>query len=446
LALSPASFLALALDPSRLFQAAGLTPDAWQRDLLRSAAPRILLNCSRQCGKSTVVAALALHTALFTPAALILLLSRAQRQAIELFRKVLDFYHALDRPLPATATSALKLELANGSRIVALPGKEATIRSYSGVALLAIDEAARVPEDLYRTVRPMLAVSGGRLVLLSTPFGRRGFFWNEWQEATTPWLKIHVRADQCPRIGPEFLAEERRTLGENWYRQEYEASFQALEGLVYPDFARCRADTLSPSLSGRRVGGIDFGWANPFAAVWGVLDAKDILWIQHERYERQCPLHAHAQALPRDVRWYADPAGRTEIEELRCAGFVLSAGTNALRAGIAAVTARIQTDRLKVHWSACPNLVAEASLYRYPRPDERAGQDDNPLDADNHALAALRYLISQLDRKFLIQFRKSPAGTPGTEADLDSPLPAEARPQPDHWLDPRNDALWTSLD
>ncbi len=440
MALSPQQFLALGLDPSLLFAAAGLTPDPWQRDLLRSTAPRILLNCSRQCGKSTSVAALALHTALFRDGALVLLLSRAQRQATELFRKVLDFYHALNRPLAATAASALKLELANGSRIVALPGKEANIRSYSGVALLVIDEAARVPNDLYRTVRPMLAVSGGRLVLLSTPFGRRGFFWHEWRHATTGWLKIHVTATQCPRITPEFLAEERRTLGDSWYHQEYEASFQALEGLVYPDFARCRTEVVTPSGPVRHVGGIDFGWANPFAAVWGVLDQHDILWIAHERYQRQCPLHQHAQYLPRDVRWYADPAGRTEIEELRAAGFVVGKGINAIQAGIAGVTARIQTDRLKVLWPACPNLVAEADLYRYPRPDERTGSDENPIDADNHALAALRYLISRLDRKFLIQFRKGPAaGRPAEEH------PPEMPSRQHDWLDPRNETLWTPL-
>ncbi len=445
MALSPHRFLALGLDPPRLFEAAGLNPDPWQRDLLRSSAPRILLNCSRQCGKSTSVAALALHTILFRAGALVLLLSRAQRQATELFRKVLDFYHALDRPVAATAVSALKLELANGSRIVALPGKEANIRSYSGVALLIIDEAARVPDDLYRTVRPMLAVSGGRLVLLSTPFGQRGFFWHEWRHTTKDWLKIHVTAEQCPRITPEFLAEERRTLGESWYRQEYEASFQALEGLVYPDFARCRTDVIAPALPGRRVGGIDFGWANPFAAVWGVLDQQDVLWIEHERYQRQCPLHQHAQHLPKEVRWYADPAGRTEIEELRCAGFVVAKGPNALRAGISAVTARIQTDRLKVLGRACPNLVAEAGLYRYPRPDERSGSDETPIDADNHALAALRYLIARLDRKFLIQFRRGPGSASATDRPSEE-LSRELPQREPGGLDPRNEALWTPLD
>src|SRR5438874_11416147 len=156
--------LALALDPALLAERAGLAPDPWQAKVLRSAAPRMLLNCSRQSGKSTVTAVLAVHTVLYEPASPVLLLSPTLRQSQELFRKCLDVYRALDRPVPAEAESALRLELENGSRIVSLPGEDGSIRGFSGVRLLLIDEASRVEDALYMSVRPMLAVSGGRLV------------------------------------------------------------------------------------------------------------------------------------------------------------------------------------------------------------------------------------------------------------------------------------------
>src|SRR5216683_1901882 len=92
--------LALALDPSLILRAAGLVPDPWQRELLLSRDRQLLLNCSRQSGKSTVVSALALHTALFVPGALVLLLSPSLRQSAEIFRKVLDADNALGRPIP----------------------------------------------------------------------------------------------------------------------------------------------------------------------------------------------------------------------------------------------------------------------------------------------------------------------------------------------------------
>jgi hypothetical protein len=171
-----------------------------------------------------VASALALKTALLEDGALVLLLSRALRQSGELFRaKFMHVYRAsnaaqLVRPVRETA---LTLELENGSRVVSLPGDGDTIVGYSGVNLLVIDEAARVPDELYKMVRPMLAVSGGGLICLSTPYGKRGFFYEQWTGAF-PWERVKVTAPQCPRIPREFLEEEQLALGRRWYAQEYD--------------------------------------------------------------------------------------------------------------------------------------------------------------------------------------------------------------------------------
>jgi hypothetical protein len=442
--MSPLEITALALDPARILMAQGLAPDPWQRDLLLSPERCLLLNCSRQAGKSTTVAALALHRALFHARSLVLLVAPAERQSHELFRKALACYGALGRPIPALRSNASELELANGSRIVALPGKEGTIRSFSGVSLLLVDEAARVPDDLYRSVRPMLAVSQGRLLALSTPFGQRGWFYEEWS-GNGPWQRIHIPWTKCPRIRPEFIAEEVRALGEAWVQQEYECLFTALAGLVYPDFPQAcvpcfparedndpsrgvrlceprgsHADGATVPPEGKQVGGIDFGWRNPFAAVWGVLDHDDVLWIHGERYGRETPLSDHAAVLPKKVMWYADPAGRTEIEELLRRGHKVRPGDNSIRPGIAAVTARIRTGRLKV-LPTCPNLIAESKLYRWPTASERALHGENPIDADNHALAALRYLVIRLDAgrrvSATVQIAEPRVPTPGAAMD-----------------------------
>src|SRR5262249_38362368 len=162
---------------------------------------------------------------------LTLLLSPSLRQSVELFRKLLEGYQGVGRPVRALSRTATRLELANGGRVVCLPAREETIRAFSGVSVLIIDEAARVHDDLYRSVRPMLAVSRGRLVCLSTPFGRRGFFWREWESGDPLWQRERITWKECPRITPEFVAQEERSLGEQWIRQEYECSFEALEGL-----------------------------------------------------------------------------------------------------------------------------------------------------------------------------------------------------------------------
>lgn len=216
--------LAMRLDPVQMAYAARIESDPWQARFLRSRSPRVLLNCSRQVGKSTTTGTLSIHTAFYNPGALILLLSPSMRQSQELFRKCLDVYKALGRPVSAQAENALSLELDNGSRIVSLPGKEGTIRGMSGVRLLVIDEASRVPDALYMSVRPMLAVSGGRLVLLSSPFGTRGFFYEAYKQRQA-WDYYEIPATECPRITPEFLAEEKQNMGEWWFQQEYMCRF-----------------------------------------------------------------------------------------------------------------------------------------------------------------------------------------------------------------------------
>src|SRR5262249_24160630 len=150
------------------------------------------------------------------PPALVLLLSPTARQSSEVFRKVLMIYHNISTPIPKLWQSALRLELANGSRIVALPGIEATLPGYSGGRLLVVDEAAQCSDDLYKTIRPVLSVSQGRLVALSTPYGRRGWFYQEW-ESNRPWTRVRINANECPRISRAFLEEEKQVLGERWY-------------------------------------------------------------------------------------------------------------------------------------------------------------------------------------------------------------------------------------
>jgi hypothetical protein len=167
---------------------------------------------------------LALHKALTWPGSLILILAPAERQAKELFSKVVLSYRTLGHVIPTASYTKLGMELSNGSRIEALPGTEKTVRGFSGVDLLIVDEAARVADELYYAVRPMLAVSGGRLLMLSTPFGKRGVFYEEWTGGSA-WERYTVTAEECPRIPSKFLEEERKTLGPWWFAQEYECRF-----------------------------------------------------------------------------------------------------------------------------------------------------------------------------------------------------------------------------
>lgn len=244
-ALDPVAFATLRL---------GFQSDPWQAAFLQLGAGNALLNCSRQAGKSTTTALLALHTALYQPGALILLVSPSLRQSGELFRKVTDFRRQLEPGPPMVEDNRLSCTLGNGSRVVSLPGEQANVRGFSAPTLVIEDEASQVDDALYGAIRPMLATNGGRLMLLSTPFGKRGHFFEAWHDRETPWHRVEVPATDCPRIGEEFLTSELRALGEAWFRQEYCCQFLEGANQVFrlSDIERALTDEVEPLFGGAR--------------------------------------------------------------------------------------------------------------------------------------------------------------------------------------------------
>lgn len=208
------------LDPAGWVRdALGIDLDQWQQDALTNDGRRLLFLASRQSGKSTMAALMALHRVIFRPPSLVLLISPSLRQSSELFRKVLGYLNALHQRPKLTEENKLSITLANGSRIVSLPSSEATIRGYSNAAMIIEDEAAAVPDDLYQACLPMLAVSNGQYIQLSTPRGKRGHFYEAY--ASGKWQPVTIKAEQIPRITQDFLDDARTELGSRMYEQEF---------------------------------------------------------------------------------------------------------------------------------------------------------------------------------------------------------------------------------
>lgn len=203
----------------------GFEPDNQQTEVLRSEAKRGILNCSRQWGKSTVMAAKAVHRAFTRRGCTVLVASPGQRQSGEFIRKARDFLARLGLSPRGDGFNGNSLLLPNGSRIIGLPGTEATIRGFSAVSLILIDEAARVPDDMYRALLPMLAVHNGDLWLLSTPNGKRGFFYECWAYGGETWHRVSVPATDCPRISRDFLEAQRGEQAPDHFQQEYMCQF-----------------------------------------------------------------------------------------------------------------------------------------------------------------------------------------------------------------------------
>jgi hypothetical protein len=220
--------------PSAYIRKMGLTPDFWQETVLDDPAQRQILNCARQVGKSTIVGGMAAWQGVCVPNSLVLMVAPSERQSQELLRKTRSF---IDWNMVSEIANAAKLiELDNGSRIVALPGTERTIRGFSAPALLILEEAAEIPDELFHAVMPMMATARrGKIIALSTPKGKRGFFWNLWQGGDG-WKHTQITVNDCPRITAEWI-EERKANTPAWiWQQEYECEFVDTDTQVFSSF------------------------------------------------------------------------------------------------------------------------------------------------------------------------------------------------------------------
>jgi hypothetical protein len=246
--------------PELLFRPLGWTPDEWQLGVLRSSASQQLVCIPRQVGKSLVAAAKGAIIALTRPRALVTIISRSQDQAAEVLRKVKEFHAAYceekqfrqqswkprsvrqieaaqhEKDSQSTAlvsNSVMSVELGNGGRIKSMPCSANTTVGFTN-DLLILDEASRIPDQVYMPLRPTLAkarsLGKGQLLVLSTPNGKRGWFWEAWDKATkaeaagqkSGWERTTIKVEDCPRISQEFLEDELRDMGRRWFAQEYE--------------------------------------------------------------------------------------------------------------------------------------------------------------------------------------------------------------------------------
>ena len=221
------------------------TPDPKQELVLSSNSRRVILNCARQWGKSTLAAAKIVHVTITRPGAVALIVSENLDQTDWVFQKIDRFLRQLgitqqQRPLPKAASQPPpatlscaglskanhRRHLQNGSMIIGIAAREEAVRSYTA-DLVFFDEAARIDDDVIDALEPALAVRNGDLWMASTPRGRRGRFFEAWSygEEGPDLLKVRVPASENPRITPSFVERIRREKGDDYARQEFDCEF-----------------------------------------------------------------------------------------------------------------------------------------------------------------------------------------------------------------------------
>lgn len=211
--------------------------DNWQKKVLawskeKNPLKKNLIICSpRQMGKSTIIAQDGGDYALDNPKKSIMIIASVERQALLLFEKVLSYIYNEDKSMIKTGKdrpTKHELKLKNGSIIRCLPTGDSGygIRGYT-IDRLYADEAAFINEDVWAAVTPMLATTGGAIILLSTPLGKENYFFRMSENKKFEF--IHVDPDEviAGRKEPqrtnliEFRKDEKERMTKLQYQQEH---------------------------------------------------------------------------------------------------------------------------------------------------------------------------------------------------------------------------------
>ena len=259
------------LDRSYYLKSLGFRCFPWQDQVMASKSKRKVINGARQSGKSTIVSTVPAHTARFVPGSISIIGAPTENQANETMQKVLSFIRRDPDYPDLRKCSTEEIELENGSRIIVRTAKSDTFRGYSCPRVIILDEASRIEEDAYTSgARPMLTDNpDGELYLISTPFGREGFFYqaftgdgeeDEWDryEVRSPYhadgsgsethlvesmpeaeyMRLMARRGVKGYYSPRhrdyaFQKEQLREMKRMQYQQEYECMFIEKSGQVF---------------------------------------------------------------------------------------------------------------------------------------------------------------------------------------------------------------------
>ncbi len=199
-----------------------------------------LLVAGRRFGKSYLSCIELLRGAISRPGEVYFYCAPTYRMAKDIAWK------ELKRLVPKTWVQAknetdLRLDLINGSSIE-LKGTENAMalrgRSLAGVVL---DEAAFMERDVWaEVIRPALADKQGWALFISTPDGTASWFYDMWcfcgEQEWDDWARWSFTTIEGGNVKEEEVEAAKSQLDPRTFRQEFEASFENLTGLVAVSF------------------------------------------------------------------------------------------------------------------------------------------------------------------------------------------------------------------
>jgi len=306
-----------------------ITLDPWQKEVL-AAKGNICLCSGRQVGKSTVISIDAGEYALNHPKSSIMIISAVERQALLLFEKVLSYIHEKNKKFIKTGKqkpTKHEIRLTNGSIIRCLPTGLSGygIRGYT-IDRLYADEAAFIPEEVWAAVTPMLATTGGDIILLSTPFGRQGYFYRCYNDES--FKSFHVNTEEVAKQRPpemrermeKFLEFERKSKTKFQYAQEYLGEFIEELQQWFPDelIKKCMIEKRPAPQEGHTYFlGVDIARMGEDESTFQVIDRTDrntLIHVENLKTSKTLTTFSTRMILKLDKKWsfrriYIDDGG-----------------------------------------------------------------------------------------------------------------------------------------
>lgn len=259
-----------------------------------------------------------------------------------------------------------------------------------------LDEAGQMSSQTWIVIQARLGYQQGRCLFTTTPYNLGWFYKEIYLRAKggdPDYFVVQFRSTLNPGYSKVEFERARRTMDERLFEMRYMGEFRKMAGLVWPEFDRWTVspdEVPEPDDRCTHLGGVDWGFNNPFVALDAFLDHDDVLWVYRERYLSRTLLADHAAALQKDAVYYADPSGKQEIEEMKSLNIVVQSAINDVSMGLGRVAERGLTGRLKIS-SDCKHLLNDTEMYHYKE------DEDKPVKTDDHGPDALRYMIMGID-------------------------------------------------
>jgi hypothetical protein len=208
----------------------GEEPFEYQEDFMDEENDRKAFVSGRRVGKSRTAGWLALWKAATFSGAEVLVTAKAQRQSMEMFNQIVNEItdsRVSKEEWGIVNKTRTEINFDNSSRIIALPvGRDGSnIRGYGGRDnMIIVDEAAFIDDSIFQQVfSPMMAVGNGDFILLSTPFGKKGFLWERFNDDS--WHTVQVPTSANPLVPDSFIEEQRKNLTNTQFKQEILGQF-----------------------------------------------------------------------------------------------------------------------------------------------------------------------------------------------------------------------------